>query len=160
MLTDLTSPAPSSRTRAPLPLDCSLSPGPWVLICHCPSPEPITVAREDGTHRLDRFRSCDHTLQDTCEGLTICQGWRQCDAPRAGLRIRSLCPCAPCPGTSLHNVSTQHFVLCRQNIHDTPLPFPSVVSPNTIQGSKASCLKIRLEIPLLASRLLLRIIVE
>ena len=60
----------------------------------------------------------------------------------------------------LHNVSTQHFVLCRQNIQDTPLPFPSIVSCNTIQESKASSLKISFEIPLLASRLLLCVMVE
>ena len=47
---------------------------PWALIGHHPSPEPLTVAREDGTHRLARSRSCDHTLQDTCELLTLCQG--------------------------------------------------------------------------------------
>ena len=60
----------------------------------------------------------------------------------------------------LYKVSTQHFVLYRQNIHDTPLPFPGIVSRNTIQGSKASCLKTGLEITILASRLFLWVMVE
>ena len=60
----------------------------------------------------------------------------------------------------LYKVSTQHFVLYRQNIHDTPLPFPGAVSRNTIQGSKASCLKTGLEITILASRLFLWVMVE
>lgn len=31
-------------------------------------------------------------------------------------------------------LSTHHFVLCRQNGHDTPLPFPSPVSHSREQG--------------------------
>ena len=77
----------------------------------------------------------------------LCQGWRQCDAPRAGLRTQSLFPCAQCPGMCLCILSTHHSVLCRQHIHDTRLPFPSHVWSTHIQGSKASCLKIGLEIP-------------
>ena len=44
-------------------------------------------------------------------------------------------------------LSTQHFVLCRQNIHNTRLPFQSPVSSTHIKGRKVSCLKIGLEIP-------------
>ena len=40
------------------------------------------MAREDGTHRLARSRSCDHTLQDL--RLSCAKGGRLCDAPRAG----------------------------------------------------------------------------
>ena len=119
---------------------------PWAPIGHRTSPESITVARGERTHRLARARSCDHTLQDTFELLSLCQRWRQCDTPRAGLRVQSLCPCAQCPGTCLRILSTHHFVLCTHNIHDTPLPFPSAVSRAHIQGSRSSCWKIGLEI--------------
>ena len=110
------------------------------------------VARGDRTHRLARSRSCDHTLRDTCELLPLCQRWRQCHAPRAGLRVQSLCPCVQCPGKCLCILSTHHFVLCRQNIHDTPLSFPSTVHPPTSR-EQGLLFEDRLGDPLLTSGL-------
>ena len=134
---DLTRPHPFRQNQPSSSLDSSGEALPWAPIGHRPSPEPLTVAREDGTHQLARSRSCDHTLQDTCGLLTLCQGWRQCNAPRAGLRVGSLCPCAQCPGTCLHILSTHRFVPSANQIFMTHLiPSQALFQAPTFKGAR------------------------
>ena len=61
-----------------------MSPSPEPPLVTAPHPEPITVARVDGTHQLDRSRWCNHTLQDTCEQLTPVSGVETVWCPKSG----------------------------------------------------------------------------
>ena len=83
----------------------------------------------------------------------MCQGWRQCDAPRAGLGVQSPCPCAQSPGTCVHASSP----CTTWSSADTPLPFPRPVSHSTEQGL---LFQHSFGDPLLASRLAFCVILE
>ena len=119
---------------------------PWALIGHCPSPEPIPVARENGTHRLDRPRSCDLLSRTPMSCSSCVRGGDNAMPQERGWEFSHCFHVLSVLGCTCV-LSTQHFVLCRQNIHNTRLPFQSPVSSTHIQGRKVACLKIGLEIP-------------
>ena len=70
--------------------------------------------------------------------LTVCQGG---DSAMPQSRAESPVTVSVCPVSWDVTAHPLYFVLCRQNIHDTPLPFRKAVSHPHIQGSKTSCLK-------------------
>ena len=83
-------------------------------------------------------------LYGTWELLAVCQGWRQCDAPRARPGVQSRCPCAQSPGTCFHTSSRCTTLSPADKMFMIPL-FPSQALFH-IQGSKGSCFKIVLDI--------------
>ena len=115
------------------------------------------MAREDGTHPLARSRSCHHTLGHVGAARRV-PGVETVRCPKSRARSPvTVSVCSESWDVRPRVLSMHHLVLCRQNVHDTPLPFPRPVSHSTEQGL---LFQHSFGDPLLASRLAFCVILE